>query len=538
MGRMIVIRNLAVTGLLVIGGAAMAQEKTEDIRIVVPAVDKAAKTVTLPGAFWNEQLADWLDVAFCGRPSDFLHETVVSVTTTRTLLEQALRDIGCHDGDAWVDSVQNFPRVRGDRFMVVLEVEREGGGGKKEKYSLDELMTFIRWGVSMGPYGFMFKGDPDHKAAGPAGTLPGAGGGAGDSAKILRDDPQIALVFRGIQSLSQSFADHPLAYVESRWEWEEIHRGRNHGVLPAAVFDSNGKAPVTVTLKKVSEEQLISESATLWHEQGFKAYMLKQVEVARQLDREKAEYWTLRPEAARQRAVTRELRDPAEEARIQGRTAVLMAEIERDYAALDAAWSAWAGDHVKLATEDAAEAAFVREQARLWGEYMALNKERLEQLAIAAELTAQTAGKPALAGRALEARSRALIAENKQSRDYWQQQWDKIQEPQAEDVWAQMARLRLALVEARLKVGAAGVAYGQAQQANPLDEAKAADLKKALEAAVTKMTLAEARMSLANVEFEISKREGLTGAETELAALKRQRDELAAKIKELEAAKP
>ena len=32
--------------------------------------------------------------------------------------------------------------------------------GKKEMFSLDEMIGFEGWGVSAGPYGFMFKGDP------------------------------------------------------------------------------------------------------------------------------------------------------------------------------------------------------------------------------------------------------------------------------------------------------------------------------------------------------------------------------------------
>jgi hypothetical protein len=444
-------------------------------------------------------------------------------------LEQALREVGCHDADAWTDGVQDFPRVRGDRLLITLEFTR---AGQKEKYSLDELITLSRWGVPMGPFGFMFKGarPPPPPPPPPGGGGRGRGGvSAGatveDSAKILRDDPQIALVFRGIRSMSQSFADHPLAYVEDRWEWEEIHRSRNPNLLPAALYDSNGKTPVTITFQRVSEEQLLTQSAALWHDEAFRAYILQQLDTARRVDMEKSAYLALRkkstPPAAKQALLT-----------------VLAAQIERDYATLDAAWTAWAVEHLKPAGETPQEVAFVKEQARHWGDFMAANKERAEQLALAAETPADQSA------RALVARSRALIAENTPSRDYWQAQWDKLTPPAPapapapatapDDTWANTVRLRLALINARLAVGNAGIDLGQAQQSTPSDEGKIADFKKVLDTALAQMTLADARLALVTIEFEISKREGTPGAEAELAQLKTQRDALRAKIKQLE----
>jgi hypothetical protein len=499
--------------VLGLSAAGFAQEKPADIRIVTPRVDKAAQSVTLPAAFWNEHLADWLDVAFCGRPSDFLHETVACATTTRGLLEQALRDVGCYDADAWVDGVQDFPRIRGDRLLITLEFIREG---KKEKYSLDELITLTRWGVPLGPFGFMFKGDPDHAASKPAvGGVTSTLAGEEDSARILRDDPQIALVFRGIRSMSQSFADHPLAYVEDRWEWEEIHRARNHTLLPAALFDSNGKTPVTLTFQRVSEEQLLTQNAALWHDDACRAYIHKQLDIARQLDKEKAAYLALRLNIG----------PPADKS---ARLSLLAAQIERDYAALDAAWTAWAVDHLKPTGETADEVAYIKEQARHWGDFMAANMERAQQLALAAETPSD---QPA---RALVARSRALIAENKPARDYWQAQSDKIKGAPSGDTWANTVRLRLALINARMVVGGAGVDLGQAQQQMPPDEAKIAGFKKALDAALGQMTLADARLALVTVEFEISKREGSPAEAVELAKFKKQRDDLRARIQQLE----
>ena len=105
-------------------------------------------------------MTSWVEVAICGRPSDFLHETIVCVTTTKAILMQALHDIGCHDADEWVNSIQDFPKIRGDRLLITLEVTRNG---KTETYSLDELLTYEGWNISTGPYGWMFKGNPGGK---------------------------------------------------------------------------------------------------------------------------------------------------------------------------------------------------------------------------------------------------------------------------------------------------------------------------------------------------------------------------------------
>ena len=103
-----------------------AQAKPDEIKIVVPTVNKASATVSLPAAFWNTHEADWIETALSGRPSNFLHETLLAATTTRTLLENALRDSGCRDGDAWVDSINDFPRLRGDQLLLTLSFARDG----------------------------------------------------------------------------------------------------------------------------------------------------------------------------------------------------------------------------------------------------------------------------------------------------------------------------------------------------------------------------------------------------------------------------
>ncbi len=538
----------ALAGILLTALARSASAQQEDVKIIAPQIDKVKSTITLPAAFWNTHEADWVEVALCGRPSDFLHETVVSVTTTRTLLEQALRDIGCHDGDAWADGVQDFSRVRGDRFMVLVDVTT--APGKTETYSLDELLEFHGWGVSMGPFGFMFRGDPEHASGGGVAGATSLPADATDSLKIMRDDPQIALVFKGLQSRTQTFADHPLAYVEDGWLWEEINRDRNHSVLPVAVFDSNGKVPVTVRLLRVSEETLLTQSAKVWHDKAFAAEMLKHLETAQQIDKNKAEYWSLRAQAQKIAATTPELRDAEKEITVVGRSTVLAAEIARDYAALDAAWTNWAADHLKPETPDEKLAAVYKQQAARWREFVNLAGEEAAQVALAEEAAqerkmivlqgpAATAGLEAkvaaFRGKEMEARSRATLADNKQPLDYWQMQSDKINDPKANDVWAKNVQAQRELTLARRAAGDAGVAFGQAQQ-SPTDDAKLAALRAAYLLAGIKMMRAEATVNLLSVEFEISKRQGIGGNDPELPGLQKERDGLVQKIKDLDEA--
>src|SRR4051812_31380993 len=114
--RMPALRTSAVVLAAAIGAwASVAHgQAADDVKIARPTVDKAAGRVTLPGAFWNAQVAEWVEVAVSGRPSDFLHETVLCITTTRTLMEDAFREAGFRDGDVWANSLRDFNRVRGD----------------------------------------------------------------------------------------------------------------------------------------------------------------------------------------------------------------------------------------------------------------------------------------------------------------------------------------------------------------------------------------------------------------------------------------
>jgi len=535
-------------------GIAGQSLPTEQIRIVTPVVDQKAGTVTVPAAFWDPHAAAWLDVAFCGRPSDFLHETVVSCTTTRTELEKALRQIGCRDGDAWADSVKGFRTIRGDRLLITVEFSADG---KKQVYSLDELLTLqtqdLSWGGALGPYGFMFKGDPEH--SGSAATAP-ATEAAGDeklddAARILRDDPQIALNFKGIQSQSQSFADHPLAYDE--WQSPVTLRcGRNYAAVPEKVFNSNGQVAVALTFKRVSEEELIREDAKLWHEDGYRKYMLLQIPTAQQLDRDKAEYLAVRGEIGKSAA-------GAAAKELVSRRTLLAAKIAAGYAALDRDWAVWAVDHGTFDDKDAKTVMQVKAQAASWKQHMTLAAERESELAAAEDAAAQEqalesqpldgAGKAKLTllrGKEIEARARAILADNKQDQERWQAEQLRLNSgTDPRDTWVKEVALHVEMAAARNQAGAAGIAYGEALQAignvappaggqevaNPL----AASMEKNYAQATLRVSLAEARLNLLSTDFEISKRKDMPD-DADLPALRKQHDELTRKISDLQAA--
>jgi hypothetical protein len=518
-------------------GAATRPADDQGVRIIRPTVDRAAGRVTIAGAFWNQRLADWLEVALCGRPSDFLHETLLCVTTTRAELEKALREAGFSDADAWAASVKEFTRVRGDRLLVLVSFQR---AGKEEVFSLEELLTFHGWNTAVGPHGFMFKGDPER----PAATQPrDAAQGAPatpdepDSIKILRDDPQIALIFKGLQSMSQSFADHPLAYDD--WIYPPMNFGRNYAALPGDVFNSNGAIPITLTLQKVSEVQLLTESARVWHDPGWREAILKQVPVAREIDANKAALWGMREAIARQIEADRHT-DGLDATFALRNAEVLRAKIAAGYAALDAAWAAYAAEQAKFSADDARILAGMKEQAAKWREHRDLEKTVAEQQVIIAETEAAPGRPPAQRepahvseGRAVAARAIALRARNRQAREYWKEQLSRLDpanDPRVD--WIKTVRLQAELAEARQQKADADEALGKVLMA---EGRNSPGLRQAIDRAgplSQRVRSLENQLELAGVEFEISKRE-MFPDDPDLPALRKKKADLESIIRSI-----
>ncbi len=478
----------------------------DKITLVRPTVDKETSTVTLPAAFWNQQLRSVVEVALCGRPSDFLHETILSVTTTQDLLMAALREVGCHDADAWVSSVQDFPRIRGDRLLILLTFEHNG---VVDTYAMDELLAFHGWNTPVGPYGWMFKGDPEHVRPEIAPTRdPITHELLSDAGKILRDDPQIAVKIQGIQHISQSFADSPLAYDE--WTFPMMDIYRNTRVIPQAVYDSNGKVPVTLRIEKVNEEQFLEGIIRVWHDQAFTAYAAKQLPVARQIDLNKAELW-------KDVVALKQLpKESARDSDIFAHLSVKAAEVAEGYATLDAAWSSWAADHAAFDPQDE-DLAILQQEAKLWKEHGQLMEERARQLATAEEALFEErtisvkpdADREALRkarGMEIAARSAALLADIKQPLDRWSFELKNLDPADPREFMVKGIQYRVALLESQQRAGRIGIAYGKALEAGG---AEAAKLQNEWATEQLGVSIAQLQLDLLNTRFEISKREGI-----------------------------
>ena len=311
-------------------------------------------------------------------------------------------------------------------------------------------------------------------------SRPGLTLGQTDATRILRDDPQIAIQFKGIQNVSQSFADHPLAYDD--WEYEKINWSRNYAMLPSKVYDSNGEIPVTLIFWRVGEEQLLTQSAKVWHDDAFRAEMLKQLPIAKQIDTDKTEYLGLRDEAAKLKKIAPELRDAEKELAVFGRLTVLAAKIEKNYAVLDAAWTAWAADHMKLETDDDKLGKLLKDQARRWREHMTLEADSdRPKLAIGEEAAfeeeeiadesppADAAARQQKAAILSDARNwrpapAALLADNKQPTDHWTAEQKRLdpEDRSARRVDSGREDLHVALtVPPKMPPGKAGIALGQ-----------------------------------------------------------------------------
>jgi hypothetical protein len=537
------------------------QLATQPITIVTPEQDAKLHQITMPAMFWNPNVLDWVEVALSGRPGDFLHETVLAVTSTRTKIVDALHGVGFQDATAWVANLDDLPRIRGDRALILVEITRNG---KTDTYLLDELISFQGWNTAIGPYGWMFKGTPGapnlnaegvvipaatQKASPPTTTAPATLPAKELSAAqmILRDDPQFAVIFRGIQHTSQSIMDHPLAYDD--WIYPSFRLQRNYSVLPKEILDSNGSVPVRLIVRKVTEAQMITESAKYWHDPAMAKVILAQLPIAEQIDRDKAALWALLP-ALRKRAALEEQgaldagAQPLNQTEEFAQVAVLAAKIEQGYRTLDDAWTRYVTEHVKTPEGDARQQAQFENARKLWAAHMTQMRQRAEQLTIAEEAglearkLARTPDSPARAaklraagGLQIAARSRALLFENAQVTDYWRYELGRLDADDPRQAWRDHITTQVNLAQARNGAGETGVALGDALAKG--DGASIEPLQKAYELALLNVGVVGIKAQLQDVNFEISKREGMDN-DPDLPGLLAQRKRLQERLKAAE----
>ncbi|NNM87337.1 MAG: hypothetical protein HKL95_02330 [Phycisphaerae bacterium] len=473
---------------------------TELVRLAAPHLSAAKNGFSIPAAFWNEHLTNWLDVAICGRPSNFLHETILSIQTTRTIIRHAMKTIGFRNADDWAPDFRDFVQVRGQPLLILVRFRQ---GGKMRTFPLEELISLEQWNISIGPIGWIYLGTPEAHASALHAQAYQPGQWANPNA-ILVDDPQVAMQFRGIQSSSQALVDNPLCF--DGWIYPNIRYFRNTSPIPWKVYNSNGAVHATLIFRHVSEVQYLQQCARYWHDAAFAKYILAQLPVARKIDRFRKELWQL---THVQHKIWRS--SPTVQ--------YAAANLQADYAALDAAWISWDFHHARFGPGSPATLAAIKVRASLFHQYMNQRKERWAQWLIAAgavrelALLRKTSPQPLapatlarLQARELAARSRAMLLKNAQTLQMWTQKLKSLSPTDPRKQWIKDVHAEFHLARARQQLGNAGIAYAHAMRLHSPKQLTAAQKQYLL--AILRTTLDRAIVRLVNIEFEISSQRG------------------------------
>ena len=516
--------GMSVAAALVAGGAANAAKPPaaatdNSVVLATPKINAQKHEFQIPAAFWNEHLTDWLDVALCGRPSNFLHETVLSVQTTRHILKTAFHRIGYHSATKWSPDLSDFGFIRGQPVLILVKFQLHG---KPQTFLLDELIEFRAWHVSVGPFGWLYLGTHDPYESAAAQAHPQAGRRV-DPAVILADDPQAAMQFRGIQHASQSLLDFPLCF--DHWIYPNIRYHRNSAVLSMKVFNSNGKVPVQLIIRRVSEVQYLQAAEKYWHNPAFAAYIQQQLPIAKSVDsaRHKLWHWIhTKPFSWTHWRVER-----------------CVAQLQYGYARLQAAWVAWDVAHARFRAADNLSAAQVAAQAKLFlshlrqvaqsahQQWLATQAfDQLHQLKKSAK-KANAAAIRQLQSAELAARSQALLYSNRQDLAFWQGKKQKLKPHDPRKIWIRDVKSQYALAAAQKAMGKAGLAYAAAMKTGGVEKAQHQYL-----AAILRVSLAKQNVALVNVDFHITNDQGFASAR-HIAALKAQKSAILKQIKQI-----
>ena len=471
-----------------------SQPAPDLIRLARPTFNLAKHEFSIPAAFWNEHLASWLDVAICGRPSNFLHETVLSIQTTRSILRRAFSRIGYVGGDKWAPNLSEFTRIRGQPLLILVRI----GGKHPQTFLLNELMSLRQWNIALGPFGWLYMGTPGLTPAPPSAKQFKPGEMVSPDT-ILFDDPQVAMQFRGIQHASQSLVDHPLCF--DNWIYPNIRYFRNTAVLPLKTFNSNGSVSVTIVFRRVSEAAYLQAAIKYWHDAAFKPVIKHELPQARRID------------AARRRLYyLLHHRTTWMSPKCQN----LIAQIQAGYAALDDAWISWAAGHAKFGPGTAADIVRIKNQAALFVLHLNQNRRRYHFLAEAAEaaaslahlrrqgVSAQAEEVKSLKSAQLMAQSNALREGNLQHLAYWQRRSAKLKPNDPRKMWRRDINAELNLALRRQSLAQAGIAYAKAMNA----AGSIANAQKSYLLAVLRVQQARQEVDLVNLDFQIINERG------------------------------
>jgi hypothetical protein len=131
----------------------------------------------------------------------------------------------------------------------------------------------------------------------------------------------------------------------------------------------------------------------------------------------------------------------------------------------------------------------------------------------------------------IEARSRAMIAANKQAMDVWKYRKETLEPDDPRTEMKREIATQLALAQARAATGEAGIAYGKALQNA---DAGIPAAQETYRQASLAMTIAGLETQLADIDFEISKRDGMD--DPDLPGMIKQRDQWRAELRAAQAA--
>ena len=482
--------------------------KQSDEKLARFTLSASGHSFTMPAAFWNEHLANWLDVALCGRPSNFLHETVLSIVATRSMLMRNMQKIGFHPAMQWAPNLKDFTINRGEPVLILVRFKLHG---KIQTWPLEELISLRGWHVAIGPFGWLYLGNPSPFKL-PASVRAVHGGQSVSADTILMDDPQIAMQFRGLRHESQSLLNFPLS--ADNWIYPNIRYHRNMSRVPQTVFDSNGRVKVTLEFKRVSEVEYLRAVGAVWKNRAFARYIHHYLPLAKRIDRCRESLW-------------KAWHVQHKNWQTSGTIMLDQAEIARCYTALDAAWIDWDVKHAHFAASSGKSAKQIQQQAMLFDSHLDQKRSQYHQLWLAAQChallnkikssplndnakasAARTKQIHMLESRELAAQSRALLDGNLQHLNFWQQKQHHIKPTDPRKNWLADIAANLALAQARRALGQIGLQYADALAHNH----GTIKLQKAYIAAILTVSLRQQQVALVQVDFRIAEDKGFVSA--------------------------
>jgi hypothetical protein len=489
---------IAVMCSLPVAASALAprtsQIPKDVIKLCGPTYTLRKHEFKLPAAFWNEHLCNWLDVALCGRPSNFLHETVLSIEATRTIVRHAMQKIDFHAATSWAPNFKVFGQIRGQPVLILVRFPLNG---KIQTFPLDELIRFNGWSRSAGPLGWIYLGTPgiyqlpEHlRNAKPGQTV--------TPKAILYNDPQIAMNYRGIRSQSQALLNNSLC--TDNWVYPDIRFYRNPRLVPMAVFNSNGKVHADIIFRRVSEVQLLKAVIKYWHAASLQPVIKGLLPLAKKMDMWRRSLW-------KQVHANPHAWSTSKTVQIEA------AELRHGYAEMTYQCVRWSATHSHFSATATHTLAAIKTQARRFLAH--LHDQVRATLAWvhyrqAQKINASTpATKRAKLAATLYARSQFLLDSNLQYLRYWKLKFNGISPEDPRHLWIAMIKAQYAEAKARNREALAGIAY-----AKVLSGGHAGQIMHAMityETAVIAARIADLKVVVLQYKFRISNDTGFAG---------------------------